>query len=112
MCGMGDLGSCNLPPERIFDPHGEAGIGGRIRRLGMDDFSAVVGEFNGLGKADLRQRGGVRTDARIGREHTVNIVPSPYLVAAGRCPTAGAWVLRAPAPQGRGLPPPIGSAVT
>ncbi len=108
---MRDLGACDLRPEGILDPDREAGFRRGIRGLGMDYLGAVVSQFNRFGKSDLRQRGGIRADARVGREHAVNIGPDPYFVRARGRADDGGGIIRSSAPQRSGLALRVRAAV-
>src|SRR5262249_48230900 len=77
-----DLRARDLRPERVFDPHRNAYFHRRTDSFRMNDFRTVVGKFNGFGKGDFGKCSCLRTDTRIGGQHTVDIRPDPNLVGA------------------------------
>ena len=111
ICGGSDPGARHLRPEGILDPYRKAGVGRGISGFRMHHLGAVVSQLNGFGEADLRQRGCVRADAGVGREHPVHVRPDPYFIRSGRRSQDRGGIIRSSAPQRGGLALRVRAAV-
>src|SRR5260370_12515141 len=87
----------------MLDPDGQSYVRSRVCGPGMNHFSAVVSQLNGFGKADLGQSGCLRTNARIGGEHAVDVGPDPNLVGPDGRAQNGCGVVGSAASQGGGV---------
>src|SRR6476646_5535225 len=96
----------------MLDPDREAGFRRVICGLGMDYLRPVICKLNRLFKADFRQRGCIRTNARISGEYTINIGPYPDFIGACSCANDGGGVIGPSAAQRGGLALRVRTAIS